>query len=118
LQRVYKYLGKEVELPKKKLELNPAHLILKNLLKLEVGFVLQILVIEQIYASARWSRDYIQTRPVWFHASNRSSRQPWIMRNNCYRRSDEGLEMEFVDQHSPSPGLLFVGWVKYYLGQQ
>ncbi|MGD0611113.1 MAG: hypothetical protein ABSB41_06320 [Anaerolineales bacterium] len=52
MQRVYKYLGKEVELPKKKLELNPAHLILKNLLKLEVGFVLQILVIEQIYASA------------------------------------------------------------------
>ena len=52
LQRVYKYLGKEVELPRKILELNPAHAILKNLLKLEVGSELQSLVIEQIYDSA------------------------------------------------------------------
>jgi molecular chaperone HtpG len=52
LQRVYKYLGREVELPKKILELNPSHTILKNLLKLESGSELQTLVIEQIYDSA------------------------------------------------------------------
>src|SRR5215216_5985779 len=32
LQRVYKYLGKEYEVPKKILELNPSHVILKKLL--------------------------------------------------------------------------------------
>jgi HSP90 family molecular chaperone len=52
LQRVYKYLGKEAELPKKVLELNPGHAILKNLLKLQAGSELQDLVIEQIYDSA------------------------------------------------------------------
>jgi len=52
LQRVYKYLGKEYEVPKKILELNPAHNILKNLLKLEADSELQTLVIEQIYDSA------------------------------------------------------------------
>ena len=52
LQRVYKYLGKEVELPKKILELNPAHSILKNLLKDKVDPALQNLVIEQIFDSA------------------------------------------------------------------
>lgn len=52
MQRVYKYLGREVELPKKVLELNPAHSILKNLLKLEAGSALQNLIIEQIYDSA------------------------------------------------------------------
>jgi molecular chaperone HtpG len=52
LQRVYKYLGREVELPKKILELNPAHSILKNLLKLEAGSALQVLIIEQIFDSA------------------------------------------------------------------
>ena len=52
LQRVYKYLGKEVELPKKILELNPAHPILKNLLKENVDSDLQNLVIEQIFDSA------------------------------------------------------------------
>ena len=52
LQRVYKYLGKEYELPRKILELNPAHSILKNLLKLEAGSALQVLVVEQIYDSA------------------------------------------------------------------
>jgi molecular chaperone HtpG len=52
LQRVYKYLGKEVDLPKKILELNPAHPILKNLLKLESGADLQTQIIEQIYDSA------------------------------------------------------------------
>jgi HSP90 family molecular chaperone len=52
LQRVYKYLGKEVETPRKILELNPGHPILKNLLKLESGSNLQNLIIEQIYDSA------------------------------------------------------------------
>jgi molecular chaperone HtpG len=52
MQRVYKYLGKEYEVPKKILELNPAHSILKNLFKLEPGSELQTLVIEQIYDSA------------------------------------------------------------------
>jgi molecular chaperone HtpG len=52
LQRVYKYLGKEYEIPKKVLELNPTHPILKNLLKLEAGSELQNIIIEQIYDSA------------------------------------------------------------------
>ncbi len=52
LQRVYKYLGKEYEVPKKILELNPAHPILKNLLKLAPGSDLQNLIVEQIYDSA------------------------------------------------------------------
>jgi molecular chaperone HtpG len=52
LQRVYKYLGKEYEVPKKILELNPAHAILKNLLKLESDSELQVLIIEQIFDSA------------------------------------------------------------------
>jgi molecular chaperone HtpG len=52
LQRVYRYLGKEFETPKKILELNPAHPILKNLLNLAPGADLQTLIIEQIYDSA------------------------------------------------------------------
>ena len=52
MQRVYKYLGKEYELPKKILELNPAHNILKGILKLESGSALQTAIIEQIYDSA------------------------------------------------------------------
>jgi molecular chaperone HtpG len=52
MQRVYKYLGKEVEIPKKILELNPSHPILKNLLKPGVDSPLQNLVIEQIFDSA------------------------------------------------------------------
>jgi molecular chaperone HtpG len=52
LQRVYRYLGKDYEIPKKILELNPAHTILKNLLKLETGSELQNIIIEQIYDSA------------------------------------------------------------------
>ena len=52
LQHVYKYLGKEYEIPKKVLELNPSHNILKNLLKLEAGSELQNIIIEQIYDSA------------------------------------------------------------------
>ena len=52
LQRVYKYLGKEYEVPKKILELNPSHSILKHLLQLETGSELQTTIIEQIYDSA------------------------------------------------------------------
>ena len=52
LQRVYRYLGKEYEIPKKILELNPSHNILKNLLNLESGSDLQNAIIEQIYDSA------------------------------------------------------------------
>jgi molecular chaperone HtpG len=52
LQRVYRYLGKEYEVPKKILELNPSHTILKNLLNLEAGSELQTAIIEQIYESA------------------------------------------------------------------
>jgi len=50
LQRVYKYLGKEYEVPKKILELNPSHVILKNLVSKDSD--LQTQVIEQIYESA------------------------------------------------------------------
>jgi molecular chaperone HtpG len=52
LQRVYKYLGREYEIPKKVLELNPSHNILKSLLKLEADSELKNIVIEQIYESA------------------------------------------------------------------
>jgi molecular chaperone HtpG len=52
LQRVYKYLGKEYEVPKKILELNPSHTILKKLLHMDPSSELQTLVIEQIYDSA------------------------------------------------------------------
>jgi len=52
IQRVYRYLGKEVENPKKILELNPSHAMLKSLAKLDPGSALQTLVIEQIFDSA------------------------------------------------------------------
>ena len=52
LQRVYRMLGKDYEIPKKILELNPAHNILKNLIKLDENSELQTAVIEQIYDSA------------------------------------------------------------------
>jgi len=52
LQRVYKYLGKEYEIPKKILELNPSHIILKKLLDMDPASELQTLIIEQIYDSA------------------------------------------------------------------
>jgi len=52
LQRVYKYLGQEYEVPKKILELNPSHEILKNLLTLEPDSELQTQIVEQIYESA------------------------------------------------------------------
>lgn len=52
LQRVYKYLGKEYEIPKKILELNPSHVILKKLLDMNPDSQLGTLIIEQIYDSA------------------------------------------------------------------
>jgi len=52
LQRVYKYLGKEYEVPKKVLELNPSHVILKKLLEVDPDSELETLIIEQIYESA------------------------------------------------------------------
>jgi molecular chaperone HtpG len=52
LQRVYKYLGREYEVPKKILELNPSHIILKKLLEMDSASELQTLIIEQIYDSA------------------------------------------------------------------
>ena len=52
LQRVYRMLGKDYEIPKKILELNPSHNILKNLLNLESGSELQTAIIEQIFDSA------------------------------------------------------------------
>ena len=52
MQRVYRYLGKEYDVPKKILELNASHPIMANLLKLDPASELQTLVIEQIYDSA------------------------------------------------------------------
>ncbi|MCP4140833.1 MAG: molecular chaperone HtpG [Chloroflexi bacterium] len=52
MQRVYRYLGKDYEVPKKILELNPSHLILKRLLAENAGSDLQKEIIEQIYDSA------------------------------------------------------------------
>jgi HSP90 family molecular chaperone len=52
MQRVYKYLGKEYEIPKKILELNSAHPLLKNLLKLGADTELGQVIIEQVYDSA------------------------------------------------------------------
>ena len=52
LQRVYRMLGKDYEIPKKILELNPSHSILKGIFKLEADSTLQTAIIEQIYDSA------------------------------------------------------------------
>ncbi|MFZ5820801.1 MAG: molecular chaperone HtpG [Chloroflexota bacterium] len=52
LQRVYRYLGKDYEVPKKILELNPSHPILKKLVDLEAASELGTLIIEQVYDSA------------------------------------------------------------------
>jgi molecular chaperone HtpG len=52
LQRVYKFLGQEYEIPKKILELNPSHAILKNMVEMDSGSELQNLIIEQIFDSA------------------------------------------------------------------
>ncbi len=50
MQRVYRYLGKDYEVPKKILELNPSHAILKSLLGKDAD--LQNEIIEQIFDSA------------------------------------------------------------------
>ena len=52
MQRVYKYLGQEYEVPKKILELNPSHAILKNMVGMDTDSELQTMIIEQIYDSA------------------------------------------------------------------
>ena len=52
MQRINRYLGKEYEVPKKILELNPSHLILKSLLAKASDADLQKEIIEQIYDSA------------------------------------------------------------------
>jgi len=52
MQRVYRLLGKDYEIPKKILELNPSHNILKNLLNQDSGSELQNAIIEQIFDSA------------------------------------------------------------------
>ena len=52
MQRVYRYLGKDYEVPLKILELNPSHLILKSLLAQKEDSELQSEIIEQIYDSA------------------------------------------------------------------
>lgn len=52
LQRVYKYLGKDFEMPKKVLELNSSHAVLKNLLAMSENTDLQDAVVEQIFESA------------------------------------------------------------------
>lgn len=52
LQRVYKYLGKEYEIPKKILELNPSHSLLKSLLKPGTDAALLGVIIEQIFDNA------------------------------------------------------------------
>ncbi|MGD8405547.1 MAG: molecular chaperone HtpG [Anaerolineales bacterium] len=52
MQRVYKFLGQEYEVPKKILELNPSHTILKNLVGMDTNTDLQSMLIEQIYDSA------------------------------------------------------------------
>jgi molecular chaperone HtpG len=52
MQRVYKFLGQEYEVPKKILELNPSHAILKSLVGMQADSDLQTMIIEQIYDSA------------------------------------------------------------------
>ena len=52
LQRVYKYLEKDYEIPKKILELNPSSELLRRLLDLDPGSELHQLIVEQIYESA------------------------------------------------------------------
>ncbi|MFC2065235.1 molecular chaperone HtpG [Chloroflexota bacterium] len=52
LQRVYKILEKDYTVPKKVLELNPRHRILKKLLGLKSNSELQKALLEQIYESA------------------------------------------------------------------
>ncbi|MFC2028930.1 molecular chaperone HtpG [Chloroflexota bacterium] len=52
MQRVYKYLEKDYKIPKKVLELNPRHEILRKLIILQNDAELQNALVEQIYESA------------------------------------------------------------------
>ncbi|MBN1305341.1 MAG: molecular chaperone HtpG [Anaerolineales bacterium] len=52
MQRVYKYLDRETAIPKKILELNPSHAIIRGLADLEAGSDLEKAIIDQIYESA------------------------------------------------------------------
>jgi HSP90 family molecular chaperone len=52
MQRVYRMLNKDYEVPKKVLELNPRHPIIKQVNELEIGNPLVDLVVEQIYEDA------------------------------------------------------------------
>jgi len=52
MQRVYRYLEREYEVPKKVLELNPRHPIVAKLSELDEGDELSQEIIEQIYDSA------------------------------------------------------------------
>jgi HSP90 family molecular chaperone len=52
MQRVYKMLNREFEMPQKVLELNPKHAILKRLSSLPADDPLNELVIEQVYEDA------------------------------------------------------------------
>lgn len=52
MQRVYRLLDKEFEVPKKVLELNPKHPIMRRLYSLEPDNPLNSLIIEQVYENA------------------------------------------------------------------
>jgi molecular chaperone HtpG len=52
MQRVYKFIGKDYEVPKKILELNPSHVLLKKLVGPDTDPELRTRVVEQIYDSA------------------------------------------------------------------
>ena len=52
MQRVYRILEKDFEVPKKILEINPSHPIIKQLSGLNSDHPLNALVIEQVYENA------------------------------------------------------------------
>jgi len=52
MQRVYHYLNKEYEVPKKILEINPDHAIIKKLAALSAEDVLAVDIVNQIYENA------------------------------------------------------------------
>ncbi|NPV86086.1 MAG: molecular chaperone HtpG [Anaerolineae bacterium] len=52
MQRLYRMLGREVEIPKKALEINPKHAIIKKLSTLPADHPLGQQIIEQIYENA------------------------------------------------------------------
>jgi molecular chaperone HtpG len=88
LQRVYRMLGKEYEIPKKILELNPSHSILKNLLHLEAGSELQTAIVEQIYDSA------LLVEGLHPDPSSMVSRVQQIMEAALAGRSTKGMDSD------------------------